>query len=84
MTKFTYDDIVRVSLHAPCQDRRGQRGWVIAVKTEDKRKGEYFEQFPAGTIYLIEFEDGEAIDVHEADLELEEEPPNQMAKEQCN
>lgn len=70
MPKFTYDDIVRVLLHASCKNRRGARGWVIAVKTEDKQKGSYFNRFPAGTIYSVEFEDGEAIDVHESDLEL--------------
>jgi hypothetical protein len=72
MIKFTYDDIVEVSPTAKLEARRGERGWVIAVKTQDKRIGSYYEGFPAGVVYLVEFEDGEAIDLHEDDLERQE------------
>lgn len=69
MTKFTYDDIVKVAVSAPDEYRPGQRAWIVGV-FED-RQGEYFERFPPGTIYSIEFEDGSSIEVHESSLELE-------------
>ena len=62
---FTYDDIVRVKVVAPPEMHPGERAWVIGVTTEHERRGRHFEQFPAGTVYLVEFEGGEAIDIHE-------------------
>lgn len=68
MSKFTYDDIVRVSDKAPLEIRPGERAWVVGVF--DHRLGGYFDQFPPGTIYLIEFEDGSSLEVHESMLDL--------------
>lgn len=68
MSKFTYDDIVRVSDKAPVKIRPGERAWVVGVFVD--RLGGYFEQFPPGIIYSIEFEDGSAIEVHESMLDL--------------
>ncbi len=32
----------------------------------ERPAGSYFERFPEGVIYTIEFEDGQAVDVHES------------------
>jgi hypothetical protein len=61
---FTYDDIVRVKADAPPEMHPGARACVIGVTAEHERRGSHFEQFPAGTVYLVEFEDGDAIDIH--------------------
>ncbi len=70
MTKFTYDDVVKAIANAPSELRPGERAWVVGV-FED-RPGKYFESFPPGTVYTIEFEDGSAIEIHEVMLELAE------------
>ena len=67
MTKFTYDDIVKVAAHAPDALRPGKRAWIVGV-FED-RPGSYFEKFPLGTVYSIEFEDGSSLEIHESNLE---------------
>jgi hypothetical protein len=69
MNKFTYDDIVRVKEEAPSSLRPGQKAWVILVVPAKDRIGAYFDQFPAGTVYSIEYEDGEAAEIHENFLE---------------
>jgi len=71
MNKFTFDDIVRVKDDAPNSLRRGQKAWVIMVFLPHDRSGSYFEQFPPGILYSIEYEDGEAVDVHEDFLEID-------------
>lgn len=68
MSKFDYDDIVCVRPGAEEQLRPGQQAWVVGVTTADKRLGSYYEKFPEGTIYTIEFEDGTSVDAHEDDL----------------
>lgn len=68
MTKFTYDDIVNVISSAPAELRPGARAWIVGV-FED-RPGKYFESFPPGIVYSIEFEDGSSLEVHESLLEL--------------
>lgn len=72
MTKFTYDDIVRVRSDAADRFRPGERAWVVGVTPEDKRIGSHYDQFPAGAVYTIEFEDGNSIDVYEGALEFEQ------------
>jgi len=77
MSKFTYDDIVRVKPTVSVWEnvaratkvgpRVGERAWVFAVLENQTRA-----PFAAGTIYGIEFEDGESIEVHEDDLEMVE------------
>lgn len=69
MNKFNYDDIVRVRSDAPQKFRPGERAWVVGVITEDKRIGLHYEQFLPGTIYTIEFEDGDSIDIQEESIE---------------
>lgn len=68
MPKHTYDDVVRVRRPSYAPTRWGQRAWIIGV-FEDRPPGRHFDQFSAGVVYSVEFEDGEAIDIHEDDLE---------------
>jgi hypothetical protein len=73
INKFTYDDIVRINQAAPNSLRPGQRAWVVGVVLPQDRGGRpHYDQFPAGTVYTVEFENGDAIDVHEGFLEFHE------------
>lgn len=65
--KFDYDDIVVVKDSAAKQFRPGERAWVVGV-VADRAQFE-LEQFPAGVIYTVEFEDGSAVDIHEDDIQ---------------
>lgn len=71
MPRFTYDDIVRTVLDAPAELRPGAKSNVIAV-FETRPEGSYFAAFAKGVIYSVEFEDGDAVDVHEDYLESAE------------
>jgi hypothetical protein len=66
---FTYDDIVRVRSDAPVAMRPGEKAWVVGITRHDERQGGHFGDFPAGTVYLVEFEGGEAFDIHESMIE---------------
>jgi len=66
---FTYDDTVRVKANAPAEARRGEQAWVIGITPEERRQGSHFDQFPPGTVYLLEFEGGDTLDVHESMIE---------------
>ena len=66
MPKFTYNDVVMARPTAGSHLRPGEKAWVIAVI--DNRVHFPLKQFPLGVVYSIEFEDGEAVDVHEDDL----------------
>ncbi|MBB4768918.1 MULTISPECIES: hypothetical protein [Xanthomonas] len=68
MPKFNYDDRVRVISGAGASARQGANGWVVGV-FESRPAGEYFQAFPEGVVYSIEFEDGQALEIHEVDLE---------------
>jgi len=68
---YTYNDVVRVRADAPPEMHPGERAWVIGVTAEHERRGSHFKQFPAGTVYLVEFEGGDAIDIHENMLAAE-------------
>jgi hypothetical protein len=68
--KFNYDDIVRVKANARAELRPGERAWIVSV-FEQRPKGSYFDRFPEGVVYSIEFEDGSSTEVHEDELELE-------------
>lgn len=68
MPKFTYNDIVRVKPDSESTLRR-DRAWIVGI-FED-RPGPYFDKFPEGVVYTIEFEDGSSTEVHEASLELD-------------
>ncbi len=73
MPKFTYNDIVRVKVTAPLQLRR-DRACIVGI-FED-RPGPYFDKFPTGIVYTIEFEDGTSDEVHEDDLVEDLSSPN--------
>lgn len=68
---FTYSDTVRVNTNAPAEMRPGVRAWVIGITAQQERRGSHFAQFPAGTVYLVEFEGGDALDIHESMLEAD-------------
>ncbi|WP_144436619.1 hypothetical protein [Lysobacter antibioticus] len=68
MGKFTYDDVVRIVETADESLRPGSVGWVVGV-FEERPVGSYFSQFPPGVVYTVEYEDGEAKEVHEDFLE---------------
>ena len=68
MAKFSYDDIVKIKPEAKVAAKRDERAWIVAV-IEDRQRFP-LDQFPPGTVYSVEFEDGTAVDVHENDLEL--------------
>lgn len=68
MPKYTYDDIVTVLESAPAVLRPGSKAWVVGVAEE--RQGSYFDSFPEGVVYTVEFEDGESVDIHEDNLRL--------------
>jgi hypothetical protein len=68
MPKFTYNDIVKVSGDAGPELRRG-RAWVVGIF--EQRPGHYFDRFPDGVVYTIEFEDGTSEEVHESCLVAE-------------
>ena len=65
--KFNYDDTVKVRPDAAPELRPGATAWVVGVF--ETRPGSYFDKFPDGVIYTIEFEDGSSADVHEMSLE---------------
>lgn len=79
MPKFTYSDLVRVRpgistwFDVPGRRTAGPRigdpASVYSV-TEDRTPPASRPEFPPGVIYGVEFDDGDAIEVHEADLEL--------------
>ena len=69
MAKFTYGDTVRVVSTVPEVLRPGAVAHVVGI-TEEPRQGLHFEQFPPGTVFLVEYEDGVAADIHESHLEL--------------
>lgn len=68
---------VYLQRHSSCEDRRPTRdaSWRSNMDNRyyrGRRKGGgHFEQFPSGTVYLVEFEGGDAIEVHEDMLEPE-------------
>lgn len=67
MTEFTYNDIVLARKEAPRELRPGNRARIVGVF--ENRLRSYFDRFPDGVVYTIEFEDGTSSDVQESDLE---------------
>ncbi len=67
MKKFTYDDVVTVIDTAAKELRPGAKAWVVGVF--EKRPGKYFDLFPEGVVYTIEYENGDSIEIHESQLE---------------
>ena len=69
MAKFTYDDIVRIKETSVLTGHRGSRAWIVGILAD---RNEYsLKGLPPGVVYTVEFEGGEAVDVHEDDLDLE-------------
>jgi hypothetical protein len=66
---FTYDDIVQIAAHAAPELRPGSKAWIVGV-FDSRPAGTYFEKFPEGTVYSVEYEDGSSVEVHETDLVL--------------
>jgi hypothetical protein len=64
---FDYDDIVKVRDNADLDQRPNAKAWIVGIF--ETRPGEYFNKFPEGIIYSIEFEDGSSIEIHEASLQ---------------
>ncbi len=71
MTKFTYDDIVKVIAGDSKKLGTGERAWIVGV-FEVHPDGRHFDQFLSGVVHSIEFGDGSSLEVHESDLELDE------------
>ena len=69
--KFNYDDIVYVRPEANIGSRAGKRAWIVGI-FEKRPEGGYFDQFPTGVVYTLEFEDGSSIEVHEGNLQFHE------------
>ena len=69
MNKFGYGASVMVKKDAPDRLRPGQKASVFGVFLPQDRMGSYFDQFAPGVVYSIEYEDGDAADVHEDFLE---------------
>jgi hypothetical protein len=69
MAQLEYDQIVKIKSTSKLAARRGSRGWIVAI-LEDRNRYP-LEEFPPGIVYSVEFDDGQAIDVHEDDLETE-------------
>ena len=69
MSKFDYDDVVRIGERAPPDLRPGASAWVIAIFPDrSARPGSRFDVFPDGAVYTVEYEDGSTAEVHEDDL----------------
>jgi hypothetical protein len=66
MPKFNYNDIVKIRSAAE-PGTRHDRAWIVGIFEE--RPGKYFDKFPGGVVYTIEFEDGTSTEVHENSLE---------------
>ncbi len=69
--KFNYDDVIRVKAIARAEARPGERAWIVGV-FEKRPEGDYFDRFPMGVVYSIEFEDGSSTEAHEDELQLDE------------
>lgn len=66
---LTYNDIARVTRTAPETLRPGEKCWVIGVLTPEDRARLPLPNFPPGTVYSVEYEGGQAMDIHEQHLE---------------
>ena len=66
---ISFGDVVRISTDAPAKDRPGELGCVVAISNPTERSGSYLAQFAKGTLYSVEFGDGETIEVHQSLVE---------------
>ena len=88
MSRFDYDDTVRVkstvqtwiAIPGNGPHKGPHPGDVASVFSILDVRGLAHQAFPPGVIYGIEFEDGEAVEVHEDDLEpVADDAPRQNA-----
>ena len=63
------DDAVRVKTGSPPGMRPGRKARVVGIVPYERRVGPHVPKSPRGTVYLVEFDDGELLDVHEDMLE---------------
>jgi hypothetical protein len=67
MSKFTYNDIVRIRETGGVAASR--KAWIVGVFEKRPQQGTYFDKFPPGVVYTVEFEDGSSTEFHEDDLQ---------------
>ena len=70
MTKFDYDNIVTAIKGSDPKLRPGEKGWVCGIYEIKTCSDEFKNKYCDGNVYLIEFEDGDAVKVHESQLIL--------------
>jgi hypothetical protein len=66
VSKFTWGDTVKVVDNAPPTAKPGSIVSIVGVHDGASRSGEYFDRFPEGTVYSIEYDDGSSIEVPES------------------
>lgn len=69
--KFTYSDIVRVKSNAPVEFRPGARAWIVAVFAAENAPT--YRSFAPGPVYTIEYDGGDAKDIEELFLDIDDE-----------
>ncbi|MBU9580589.1 hypothetical protein KTE26_19310 [Ralstonia mannitolilytica] len=67
MAKFDYNDIVRAISSVASEYRPGALAWIVGVY--ENQTDAWLKRFPPGVVYIIEFEDGSSIEIHESLLE---------------
>ena len=67
-TKFDYNDRVKVCNASSDLARVDALAWIVGVLAS--RDGPFYDTFPPGQVYIIEYEDGSSHVIHENDLEL--------------
>lgn len=68
ITAYDYDDTVTAKSDAPSELRPGETASVVAILPESERRGDFLKEFPDGTVYIIEFNDGSTANARESDL----------------
>ena len=63
------DDAVCVKAGSPSGMRPGEKGRVVGIVPDELKGGPHFANKQRGTVYLVEFADGDLLDVHENVLE---------------
>jgi hypothetical protein len=65
MAKFSYNDIVTARAGVSASPRR-DTAWAVGIF--ESHLGLYFDKFPKGFVYTIEYEDGSSEQIHEDNL----------------
>lgn len=70
LPEFSWGDTVRVKPSAPADMRPGERGEVVAITPIDTQASADLYDVPVGSlVYLVEFGDGDAIEIQATWLE---------------